>query len=198
MTEKDNLLFTLSDGRKLGYLDLGDHTSPTIVYFHGLPSSRLEAKWISNLGIDVRIIAIDRPGAGLSSIQNDRKLLDWPKDVTELLNHLDIEKFYLVACSGGAAYACVCAKMIPSSRIEGVCIISGMGPRSLGLEGMAFGQKINFWATENLPFIVRPFINMTYVPLAKREDLEEICRKTLESNSESDRRISENREYIKV
>jgi pimeloyl-ACP methyl ester carboxylesterase len=71
---------TLSDGRKLGFVEFGDLKGKPVFYFHGFPGSRLEAKLAERISRDshVRFIGIDRPGFGLSEFKPDRRLMDWP------------------------------------------------------------------------------------------------------------------------
>jgi pimeloyl-ACP methyl ester carboxylesterase len=97
------------------------------MYFHGTPSSRLEPLLIGddtlrNLGL--RVVAPDRPGMGRSDFQPKRRFLDWPADVVELADSLGIERFAILASSGGAGYAAACAATIPE-RISAVVIVSG-------------------------------------------------------------------------
>ena len=68
----------LKDGRTLGYAQYGDPKGKTILYFLGGISSRLDiafaAKYCSERNI--RLIAPDRPGTGISSPRPNRSLLD--------------------------------------------------------------------------------------------------------------------------
>jgi hypothetical protein len=86
---------TLPDGRKLGYAQYGSLTGQPIFYMHGLPGSRLQAAGFDALGLEVgaRIIAVDRPGIGWSSPHPSRTLLDHPKDVEQLANHLGLSHY---------------------------------------------------------------------------------------------------------
>jgi pimeloyl-ACP methyl ester carboxylesterase len=75
----------LADGRALGYAEYGDPKGEPLFHFHGHPGSRLEAQ-LAHADAEregVRIIAIDRPGYGLSDYKPGRRLLDWPDDVVE-------------------------------------------------------------------------------------------------------------------
>lgn len=87
--------FTLPDGRKLGYAQYGSPTGRPIFYMHGFPGSRLEAAGFDDLGkeLGARIISVDRPGIGWSSPQPGRTLLDFPKDVEQLGNHLGLDRY---------------------------------------------------------------------------------------------------------
>jgi hypothetical protein len=86
---------TLPDGRKLGYAQYGSPTGKAILYHHGFPGSRIEAAQHHDLcnEIGLRMIAIDRPGIGWSSPHPGGKLLDWPKDVEYLTEHLGLESY---------------------------------------------------------------------------------------------------------
>jgi pimeloyl-ACP methyl ester carboxylesterase len=50
-------------------------------------------------------IAPDRPGLGLSDLKRGRKILDWPADVIELADALQIARFAVVGISGGGPYS---------------------------------------------------------------------------------------------
>lgn len=95
---------TLSDGRSLGFATYGSPAGVPIFFFHGLPSSRLEAaEWhepASKFG--ACIIGVDRPGMGLSTFQFNRKVLDWPGDVSQLAQHLGFSRYRVLGSSGGA------------------------------------------------------------------------------------------------
>lgn len=123
----------LQDGRELSYRSYGKADGETVFYFHGFPSSGLEVmlnnggQTASELGL--KIIAVNRPGYGLSDFETDRQLLDWPDDISELADSLGIEKFSVLGVSGGGPYAIVCAYKIPE-RLKNVGVLSGMGPYS--------------------------------------------------------------------
>jgi hypothetical protein len=89
----DTLL--LPDGRKLGYAQYGSQTGRAVLFVHGHPGSRLEGAHLHNLGLklEARIIASDRPGMGWSSPHPDRTLLDYPKDLEHLADHLKLESY---------------------------------------------------------------------------------------------------------
>lgn len=81
---------TLSDGRVLGYAQYGDSKGKPVIYCHGFPASRLEGRLIDAAAkrLGARILAIDRPGYGLSEFQLGRRLRDWPADVVALADEL--------------------------------------------------------------------------------------------------------------
>lgn len=119
----------LSDGRNLSYSEFGDPHGQALLYFHGWPTSRLQAQSYHQLAkkLKIRIISIDRPGYGLSTFKENRELLDWPNDILELTNQLKINKFSIIGISGGGPYAAVCAHKIPQ-RLKKVAIVVGLAP----------------------------------------------------------------------
>lgn len=123
-----NQQFRLPDSRRLGYDERGASDGKPIFYFHGSPSSRIESAMYLNedflQSLNVRLIAVDRPGLGLSDFQPDRRLLDWPQDVIALADHLKIKRFAILAYSLGGPYGLACAFVLPQ-RLTKVGIVSG-------------------------------------------------------------------------
>lgn len=148
----------LHDGRILGYAEYGAPEGKPVFYFHGFPSSRLD--WLitdpdnSAAGFNVRVIAPDRPGYGLSDFKRGRKILDWPEDVIALADALHIDNFAVLGISGGGPYAASCAFGI-CDRLLRAGIVCGMGPA--GAPGMKDGVS---WAIPGKPSIIRSAILM--------------------------------------
>lgn len=151
----DNVL-RLSDGRLLGYAELGDPGGTPLIFFHGMPGSRLGARLgdAAAKRLGVRLVAPDRPGYGLSDFQPGRTLLDWPDDVVELADALSIDRFAVGGVSGGGPYAAVCAFKIPE-RLTAAGIISGVGPFDVpdATEGMSRQNRLLFSAARRVPWI---------------------------------------------
>lgn len=164
--------FKLSSGNTIGLAHYGDLNGPAIFYFHGLPSSRLEgAVWAKAAqAVGAHLIALDRPGVGLSTLQPDRKLLDWPSIVSEAAEHLKIDQFHVLGTSGGGAYALACAKELSSEKLMGAGVVAGMSPVSLGLEGMGFGSKFSIYFTQWMPSLGRKIYDWAIIPAALDED----------------------------
>jgi pimeloyl-ACP methyl ester carboxylesterase len=118
----------LPDGRTLGYDEHGPSDGAPLFYFHGTPSSRAEFPLFGDEAMlhaqNIRLIAADRPGCGLSDFQPNRRILDWPRDVTALADHLGFDRVSVLGYSGGGVYAAACALAIPE-RIARAGIVSG-------------------------------------------------------------------------
>lgn len=121
----------------LGYDDLGHPDGMPVLFFHGFGSSRIVRHPDDGIAVaaGARIIAVDRPGIGISTRQPNRRLTDWPLDVEALLDELDLEKVAIVAWSGGGPYALATAWQIPE-RISAVGLISSPAPLA-GVPGVS-------------------------------------------------------------
>jgi pimeloyl-ACP methyl ester carboxylesterase len=102
-SETMNQTVTLRDGRKLGFAEYGEIDGRAVFHIIGSGGSRLEypadQSILTDLGI--RFFATDCPGHGISDPQPDRQLLDWPDDITQLADSLNIQKFYVMGWSAG-------------------------------------------------------------------------------------------------
>lgn len=116
----------LHDGRTLGYAEYGLVRGNVLFYFG---ASRLEARFLAEQArkAGIRLIGLDRPGMGRSSFQKDRRLLDWPDDVLEVADRLQIDRFAVMGTSSGGPYALACAYKI-SERLTACGVVSGVGP----------------------------------------------------------------------
>ena len=133
MAVNDTTVRTAS-GRTLAYAETGEPDGAPLFYFHGIPGSRLDFHQPFNRpaldGAGVRIIGIDRPGYGGSGFQPRRRYTDWPDDVATVADTLGIDRFGIVAYSGGGPYAVACAVGLPD-RVTSVGIVSGDGPAEM-------------------------------------------------------------------
>ncbi|KAI1110488.1 hypothetical protein F5Y14DRAFT_455022 [Nemania sp. NC0429] len=130
MASRDSQTLQLPDGRTLGFAEYGSPTGKPLFYFHGFPSSRYEAEGVHELckRDDLRIIAPDRPGYGLSTFAPNRRITDWPGDVRALADHLGISRFAVMGCSGGGPYALACAHSLPPDMMSSVGLLASAGP----------------------------------------------------------------------
>ncbi len=117
-----------TDGRTIAYAEVGDPAGRPLVYFHGTPSSRLDAVAFAPAfrAAGIRAVALDRPGMGLSDPLGDRRLLDGPADVATVLDVLGIDRFVALGYSGGGPYAWACAHAL-GEQVEAVVTIAGSG-----------------------------------------------------------------------
>ena len=119
----------LRDGRQLGFATFGDADGLPVFYMHGSFGSRLEGRiaHVAALHRHVSLIAVDRPGFGLSDGRPDSRLADWPPDLEELADQLAIDRFSLLGIAGGGAFALATAVKLPE-RVRSVALVSSVAP----------------------------------------------------------------------
>ena len=129
MIDRVNQQFRLADGRALGFAEYGSPDGTPIIYFHGWPSSRLEPAAVAQLctQLQVRMIAPDRPGLGLSDFQGDRTIPDFVKDTAELADYLGLRRFAVLGVSGGGPYAAACAARM-AERLNAALLVCSVAP----------------------------------------------------------------------
>lgn len=129
----------LGDGRVVGVAEFGDRDAPALVYCHGFPTNRQELRLLQPVlernGVEVRVVAVNRPGYGPSSFVAHRGFTDWPRDVVDVADLLGIGDFAVLGVSGGAPFALACGQAL-GSRVRRVGIIVGVAPREApGMSG---------------------------------------------------------------
>jgi len=151
----------LGSGRRLAYAQYGDAQGRPAFYFHGFPGSRLEAATATETAREagVRLIAVDRPGYGASDPRPGRALLDWPGDIAQLADRLDLADFSIAGYSGGAPYALACGAKL-GRRVRAVAVLCGLGPpeTQLDVPGMMWHNRLGLAIGRRAPFVARPVL----------------------------------------
>ena len=110
---------------------LGSPTARPVMYFHGIPGSRLDFTMPhvdeAVRGSGARVIGIDRPGFGGSDFQANRTYADWPGDAARVADELELDRFAVLGYSAGGPYVVACARAL-ADRITFAGIVSGVGP----------------------------------------------------------------------
>jgi pimeloyl-ACP methyl ester carboxylesterase len=125
----DRQILHLQNGGQLAFSEYGARQGMPVFFFHGWPSSRTMAELTHEaaLSLNIRIVSPDRPGIRDSTLARNRTLLDWPPVLRELTTFLGINRFRILAISGGAPYAYASAWAMPES-IAAVAVVSGAPP----------------------------------------------------------------------
>ncbi len=143
--EPPHSVVRLSDGRALSWAEYGDPNGEPLFFHHGIPSSRMAAAVMHEgaARAGVRLIAPERPGFGYSDPLPGRTILDWPKDLIQLADYLEFEKFSVAGISAGLPYTLACALHMPN-RLHRVALVSGLGAIDSGkvLEGMSYEWRL--------------------------------------------------------
>jgi pimeloyl-ACP methyl ester carboxylesterase len=154
----ENRTLVLGDGRRLGYAEYGRPNGAPLFFFHGHPGSRVEGRFAHDAASEagLRVIALDRPGYGLSDFKPGRVITDWPADVAGAADQLNISQFMVAGGSGGGPYALACAWGLPD-RITKAAVISGVGPFHVrGItKGMRWQNRVGFRWGSRWPGLAR-------------------------------------------
>ncbi len=104
----------------------------------------------------IRLIALDRPGFGLSDFKPRRTIFEWPDDVVKIADALRINRFATIGVSGGGPYAAACALKIPQ-RLTAVAIVCGLGPLDTpnGTDRMVRTNHLIFFLGRRLPWLAK-------------------------------------------
>lgn len=187
---------TLPGGRTLGYAEYGDPKGAPIFYFHGFPGSRYEARFTgepANAG-GARIIALDRPGIGLSDFQPGRRLTDWPEDVAAAAGALGIDRFAVAGMSGGGPYAAACARRLPD-RLTSATIISGLGP--LAAPGMMSAMSLRNRLLSMAAVYALPLAQFTITLIGRQlDDREKAIAMIHKSANDADKQLLDERPEV--
>jgi pimeloyl-ACP methyl ester carboxylesterase len=154
--EKDAMIgetVVLNDGRKLGFAAYGEKSGSPVLYFAGGIGTRLQVQPNSRCPIPpgIRLIGIDRPGLGLSDFQEGRTLLDWPEDVHQLADALELSRFSVLGVSAGGPYALACAYRLPE-RIHKCGLVATETPPDTNPLPPG-GMRMMLWMYRSLPRI---------------------------------------------
>lgn len=127
--EHKDRTIVLTDGRKLGFAEYGAPGGMPVLFCHGAPGSRYIHADMAGIAAqhNVRLIAVERPGFGLSDVKPGRTLLDWADDAAAVMDKLGIDKFSLIGFSMGSIYAFACAYKFPQ-RIRRIALSSALKP----------------------------------------------------------------------
>ena len=120
----------LHDGRSVGYVDFGSEGQLPVLWCHGGPGSRFEPQGTAQEAGEAgfRLIGIDRPGYGTSTLQPGRSIAGWVGDGLAVADHLGLERFLAVGVSTGGPYALALAALAPE-RVQAViacCALADM------------------------------------------------------------------------
>jgi pimeloyl-ACP methyl ester carboxylesterase len=126
----------LGGGRVMTVDDVGDPAGAPVLYLHGTPDSRLARHPDDGLAAaaGVRLLAVDRPGYGGSSLTPGPWSPAWPRlvaeDVGRVLDAIAVDRCAVLAWSGGALTGVALAASLPTAgRVAALGIVAGLVPR---------------------------------------------------------------------
>jgi pimeloyl-ACP methyl ester carboxylesterase len=107
-----------TEGRRVHFTDTGEPGWSPMLFIGGVGTSARAPELVAFLDtlrrrLKVRIIAVERNGLGDTAFDPAWTFADYTSEVRQVLAHLGVEKFALVAISGGGAYAGHIAAAMP-------------------------------------------------------------------------------------
>lgn len=151
---------TLPDTRKLSYTLLGAPGGPAVVVLDG-PGSRGLARAASPAAqaAGTRLVAPDRPGFLGSSPAEPKTFAGVAGDVLALADALELERFGILAQSGGTPYALALAAA-GGDRVTGLAFCGAISP--LGepdaMQGVGGPMKLPFVLARRAPVLLPPLM----------------------------------------
>ena len=155
----------LPDGRSIDVWQAGPPDGDPLVFHHGTPGAGLPFDHHLRLMAERGLCHVSwtRAGYGSSSRRRGRTVADDAEDGAAVLDHLGIDRAWMVGWSGGGPHALGFAAQLPE-RVRAVALIGGVapwGPEDLDwLAGMGKENAEDFAATLQgedalLPFVER-------------------------------------------
>jgi pimeloyl-ACP methyl ester carboxylesterase len=122
-------IYTIPGKGNLGYVEYGNPEGFPLVFHHGWPGSHLHGSLLHEAGLSmgIRVLAVDRPGIGGTSLGLGGSVYDFAAHILDLADGLKIERFHVLGVSGGGPYALACAALFPN-RLAGVGVCCGLPP----------------------------------------------------------------------
>ena len=139
----------LPDGRRLSYRVYGRGDSKPLLYFHETyGSSRLPPGTVRFAEhFNLKIIAVERPGTGLSTPNTNLTFENFAEDIKTFLDILGISHISLVGILSGGAFAMHCAQFL-GEQVTSLDLISSRVPTQRKSERLprllaSFNQRLS-------------------------------------------------------
>lgn len=117
-------------GATVGGMECGDRDGVPVLAFHGAPGSHVEGVAFADAAaaeVGVRLIAIDRPGMGMSQLCVREQVADFADTAAAVADHFHMPRFGCLGASAGGPYALACAERLPD-RVTKVIVVSSVAP----------------------------------------------------------------------
>jgi pimeloyl-ACP methyl ester carboxylesterase len=150
----------LDDGRALGYGLYGAESGPVVVVLDGPGSRGLgRAASLAAGPLGLMLLVPDRPGFAESSPAPDRAIPDVAADVLAVLDALGIERFGILAQSGGTPYALALAAA-GANRVTGLAFTGPITPlgEPEALDDVSGPMRTLFQIARRAPWLLRPLL----------------------------------------
>ncbi|MEM7255111.1 MAG: alpha/beta hydrolase [Pseudomonadota bacterium] len=164
--EAESVRVDIGRGREVsvGFARYGANDGPVVLYFHGWPGSRLQARLghSAALSLGLQLIALDRPGYGLTGNDAGGNFADWAHLVERFCERFRLRDIRVLGISGGGPYALACGAMLPH-RVSKISIGCGAPPGHILTSNPALplGFRALLATHRRFPGAVRPLLGIT-------------------------------------
>jgi pimeloyl-ACP methyl ester carboxylesterase len=130
-------LVPMPDGRRTEILSYGRGAQGTLVFHAGTPGGLVPKRQFAEVcdDLNLRYVMAARPGYGESSPRPGRVIADVAEDVARVLDHLDIDTFVSMGCSGGGPNVLACAALLPGRCTAAAAVVS---PAPIDADGLDY------------------------------------------------------------
>lgn len=147
---------TLADKRTLTWQEFGDPAGRPALYCHGGGSASFEAGIFHREAVvsQIRLISTNRPGAGGTSLCDGRPVAAYSDDITQLLDHLRVDRCACFGESNGGMVTMAIASRL-SSRIIGAVPINPTLPWFDPLARLVSPRTaaLAYWMLKHAPWV---------------------------------------------
>jgi pimeloyl-ACP methyl ester carboxylesterase len=123
-------LVRLPDGRSMTFSVVGPDDGFPVVYCHGaIGSPRWRTPDLDSVieRLAIRYLVVNRPGFAGSDPSPGRTVIEFARDIGDLMNILGHRRFSVVGVSAGAPYALACGSAL-ADRLVALAAVSPLGP----------------------------------------------------------------------
>lgn len=120
----------LPDGRSITFFSAGPEDGFPVIYCHGaIGSPRWRTPELDRVieRLAIRYLVVNRPGFAGSDPNPGRTVLDFARDIGEVMSLLGYRRFSVVGVSAGAPYALACGWAL-ADRLVALAAVSPLGP----------------------------------------------------------------------
>ena len=137
-----------ADGKRVAFTESGPVSGHPVFFLHGTPGSRIGVlpRPFELSRRRVRLIAIDRPGYGMSDRREGRDVASVALDVAAVADALGIDRFSVAGRSGGGPHALACGALLHDRVLSVVALVSIAPQTAEGLDWFAGMTESNVTA----------------------------------------------------
>jgi len=189
--EMQSHFFKSKYNKKVHYYTYGSSKSKPIFFIHGFPGTGKQGQMLlkgSPYENDFFMIAVDRPGYGITENEPDFTLKRFAENTDELMTHLGYNKFTVLSVSGGGPYAAAVSYYL-GDRVQVTSSINGIARMELKkFRFLNQAQKKIYLMSKLLP---RPALEFFVHQLFNRnaDKIDQILTSDFEGFSPVDRKV---------